>query len=80
MIGTIAVPITKGVASDSTAHFLEILFALLFPTYALSNGISKIYTNEYGRRACKQITCSNPIYATMSKSCCGSNEKGIFFA
>ena len=76
MIGNIAVPIVQGISSDSTAHVLEVFISLFFPTYALSNGLIKIYNNEYGRIACEKVICSSD--AQIAKSCCGTSS-GRFF-
>ena len=77
MIGNIAVPIVQGISSDSTAHVLEVFISLFFSTYALSNGLIKIYNNEYGRIACEKVVCSSD--AQIAKSCCGTTSGRFFF-
>uniref|UniRef100_A0A914D4Y0 ABC transporter domain-containing protein n=1 Tax=Acrobeloides nanus TaxID=290746 RepID=A0A914D4Y0_9BILA len=80
IIGTIAVPIIKGTSGDSTAHTLEIIFSLFFPTYALSNGMTKIYNNEFARISCEKVDCSNDILKLIAKSCCGTADEKAYIS
>ena len=74
MIGSIAIPIIKQTAGDSTAYTWEVILSFFFPTYNLSNCFGKIYNNEYGRDACKTLNCSIPIIAENALSCCGNAD------
>uniref|UniRef100_A0A914E137 ABC transporter domain-containing protein n=1 Tax=Acrobeloides nanus TaxID=290746 RepID=A0A914E137_9BILA len=80
IIGTIAVPIIKGTSGDSTAHTVEVIFSLFFPTYALSNGMTKIYNNEFARISCEKVDCSNDMVKLIAKSCCGTADEKAYIS
>uniref|UniRef100_A0A914C220 ABC transporter domain-containing protein n=1 Tax=Acrobeloides nanus TaxID=290746 RepID=A0A914C220_9BILA len=78
VIGTIAVHMILRTSGESTAHTLEIIFSLFFPTYALSNGMTKIYDNEFVKITCEKVDCSNDVFKQMAKSCCGNSDERAY--
>lgn len=73
MIGAIAVPIIQETASDHAANICAIVFSLFFPTYNLCLGFTRLYNNEFGRRACAPVDCTIPLFKTGAPQCCGND-------
>ncbi|CAJ0942040.1 unnamed protein product, partial [Mesorhabditis belari] len=78
MIGTIAVPIIQSTASDDAAHSWSIFFSFLFPVYNISNVITTLYNNEYGRQSCETIKCEDPFFKLGVRECCGDDSELVY--
>ena len=79
MIGAIAVPIIQQTVNDQVAGICAIFFSLLFPVYNISNCFTRIYNNEFGRRACASVDCTIQLFKENAKQCCGTS-KGLHFS
>lgn len=72
MIGAIAVPIIQQTVNDYAANISAVIFSFVFPTYNLSLCFTRLYNNEFGRRACVAVDCSVEFFKQNAKECCGS--------
>ncbi|MFH4980092.1 hypothetical protein AB6A40_006801 [Gnathostoma spinigerum] len=78
MIGKITVPIIQQAADDESSELSALIFSIFFPTFNISHCFSKIYTNEYFRKACEKVDCSVGFLKQTALMCCGSDDELLY--